>query len=103
MAPSNSGWRHAVSRSVLSGRRQGDCGGADKRSDSVQASVDGSDGRRLLVPESHYTDNEVITSDQRVVEANEDAEIIGTVAWSYRSLVDDPSPENNPNPTGSAS
>ena len=63
-----------------------------------------SDTRMLLVPDNHCPDNEVITSNQRILEVSEeveilgqvkkierwlieDAEILGSVVGSYRSLV----------------
>ena len=47
------------------------------------------DGRTLLVPDNHCPDNEIITSDQRIVEVGEETEILGRVKQLERWLIED--------------
>ena len=47
------------------------------------------DGRTLLVPDNHCPDNEIITSDQRIVEVGEEVEILGQVKQLERWLIED--------------
>ena len=44
------------------------------------------DGRTLLVPDNRCPDNEIITSDQRIVEVGEEIEILGQLE---RRLIED--------------
>ena len=47
------------------------------------------DGRTLLVPDNHCPDNEIITSDQRIVEVGEEVEILGQLErWADRGRRD---------------
>ena len=47
------------------------------------------DGRTLLAPDNHCPDNEIITSDQRIVEVGEETEILGQVKQTERWLIED--------------
>ena len=47
------------------------------------------DGHTLLVPDNHCPDNEIITSDQRIVEIGEETEILGQVKQLERWLIED--------------
>ena len=43
----------------------------------------------LLAPDNHCPDNEIITSDQRIVEIGEETEILGQVKQLERWLIED--------------
>ena len=47
------------------------------------------DGHTLLVPDNHYPDNEIITSDQRIVEVDEETQILGRVKLVERWRIED--------------
>ena len=48
-----------------------------------------SDTHMLLVPDNRCPDNEIITSDQRIVEVGEEVEILGQVKQTERWLIED--------------